>query len=743
MPGGPPPPVPGLGNPANDIQALALKLVGSSDAELPGVLASLPRHALPMVKQLVESDPAVRQRMMKAVLKLREGEPEPSYPLWYEPPAKPSWADIDSWASTDMDQWSSRNERIKYELEVYEGKYVGQFEVDKKRKAPQFKSTGLRDDTDLAISLMGEMERVYQMVPKHQGVKDQTRKCENALRYLNREWAYRHAKGGHGTLDYDKAKWLVLTGTVVARLVPDLDDPCCPIQFDLLNPTECYPSFGGARGMIRFIRVYTATIADLIADYGGANEELRATLLNRTSSRKKSSGASPYRVANRSASDERGGLSRELWEKEEVVEFWDTWRRAVYLRDGTEIVPITEHELGYVPVVWQFSDFGRPRGMLADSMTVKTRDGETVSTDDDADWKHVGHSFFHARIPAHIHLEEQLSKLQSVFSRVDIPTWHLYRDPVAMGSEDDEPISNEPGDVVEFQMNHEEARDWIPKLDSQAYAPLFQAVAQDKATGQMPLAMYGAPASSQSTGAAQDGMAHQGMEKINPPMQLFEAQIAEMALLMIREWGDDLLAEPEVSYGGAEEPYDRGAEYGHEFALSADDVREAGSRVEVFLENPSIRNLPMIVSTGANALSSGQATLREVIEWRGEHDPQAVIDEMNEEKAMMAPAIQQAIQLEALWDRYTDPATGVLSQKGMVIMSLVAGSGGPNGPTAAGGSAQGGGLGALMGGGGGMQSPAAALNTSAITPDGMPSGVGRPQGGGPAIANPVQPVASV
>lgn len=753
-PGGPPPPVPGLGNPASDIQALALKLVGASDSALPGILASLPRHALPMVKQLVASDPAVRQRFMRAALQLRseQQEREPAYPLWYEPPLEPTWADIDSWASTDMGQWQSRNSRIRYELEIYEHKYVGQFEVDKDANKPQFKSTGLRDDADLAISLMGEMERVVQMIPRHQGIKEQTRKCENALRYLNREWNYRHAKGGHGTLNYDKGKSLILTGTVVARLLPDLDDPACPVRFDLMNPCECYPSFAGPRGMLRMVRVYTSTIAELIGDYGAANPDLHATLMSRprTADKTKNGGAKPYASANRKASDERGSMARELWEKEEVIEYYDTWYRSVHLRDGAVIVPITAHELGYVPFVWQFSDLGRPRVIMdTATMVVETTDGERVSTNDDDPWRNVGASFIHARIPAHLHLEEQLSKLQSMFSRVDIPTWHLYRDPVAMGAEDDEPISNTPGDTVEFQMNHEEARDWIPKLDSGAYGPLFNAVAQDKATGQMPIAMYGAPASSQSTGAAQDGMAHQGMEKIAPliaPMQLFEAQVMEMALLQIREFGDDILPPTDDAWAGMEVPYDKGAQMGHCFTLTADDVAEAGTRVEVFLENPSIRNLPMILNAGALALSSGQASLREVIGWRGVHDEQAVIDEINEEKAMMAPAVQQAIQLESLWERYVDPVTNRLSEKGMVIMSLVAGSGGPNGPTAGAGMGQGGGLGALGGGGAmamGNQSPnTAALNQQAFNPM-QGGGAGRPQGGGTALASPVQPVAPV
>lgn len=725
-----PPPAPVV-----DPLALGWALAGTRDEDMPALLASLPESAIGQLAQMVDADPLLQARFQRIAESLEADEyddEDDDYPI--DPPPKPTWGQVDAWANQEESNWRERRERVRRDIQIWMGRERGIFKLSQEEKyREEYHSTGLTDDTNLAISVLGSAEVIHKITPVQQGAQQDAQECEDTLRYLRREHARRHRLGGNGSMARDEGAHVCLAGAVVSRRTVDLYDRRCPIRVDLIDPTTCYPTFGGPRGMIRMIRVYTCKVSDVIADY-----DTDGSMLDRLVEYRAENGKGGQTNANRSARDEVGATltNRQLWESVDVVEYWDTGWRGVWLKDGFEVIPLIEHQYGKVPFVYCFSNLGRPRS-LGDPMvdTVILEDGsESVVRGDDFGLVDVGLSFFGHRRDAHFQYEAAMGMLYKLLGRADRPAWFVYQDAVGRAaSEERDGFDASPDAENPLAMDHEQLQPWLATPQGAVFEPLLNAMAADKATGQMPLAMYGAAASSQSTGAAHDAQVHAGQDKLAPLFDTlvdYHTQCAEHDLWVLRRFGDALI-DDEEGIGGLRIPYapERRMEE-PSFRLTPRTIRRAGCQIEVFMENPSTRNLPLILNAAAIGIQSGQMSRREAIELRGKHNPDAVLDEIIEEQAWSDPAAQKARIALALLRSYTGPS-GVPDPMVWLVLDLLLGQSQPPGGMPPGG---------MMPPPGGPQPslgpPGGAPNTSGMNLQPFAPGVGAGAGRPPIGAGP-------
>jgi hypothetical protein len=716
------------------------------DDQLLQFVFDLPQPLQQLLGQLVQSNDQLKARFQAVMLPEEDPDTGPQYRPGFSPTPRPSWGQIDTWASEAETRWADRASRVRRGMDVYFGREIGIFKADLETEwyKDRFYSSGLTDDTNMAISTIAEAKLRISMTPPHAGLRKETQVCEDWLRWDRKEDEYHHARGGHGSLPYDETKHMVLGGALCARVVLNPQDSKKPVRYDLVDPTTAYPEWGSPYGMTRLIRVEEVTVAQILQDYD-EDGELADKLLDWRKERKTERGAS-YR-----ASDEKSktGPGKTMWEVETVVEYWDEWWRGVWTRDGFPIVKLVEHEYGFVPWVFQFSDLGRPRTLgAATRETVHTDDGETsiVRGNDEHVLRDTGLAFYDYRIEPHLQLEAYLNKHWKTFSRSDDPTWMAKQDLVGRKTRKSNEIATGPGDFNPMSMDHEDLDPWIPVIPPSLYQALEQHIGADKATGQQPLAAFGAPQSSQATGNALDGMVRAGQEKLAPfmnPIALFHAQVSEMKLCLIRDWGDVV----EDEYGDLVEgftvptsPARRRTGTETHVTLTPEIVRKVGTRVECTLDNPSTRNLPMLVNAQAAAIQSGQMPRRIAIENLGNDDAYDIMAEIQEEEAMASPELKKYALAQGIADRYRDPVTGELSPEGWFWLNqLFMGQpqqGGDGGAPGAPPSPQ---------GGGGPQMPNSSsglamnqFNPNAGAGAGRPPGIGGPQtpGGIPTQASP-------
>lgn len=716
MPGMPPmPPAPPPTKPTADPQVVGFYLGQMSDAELQDFLENADDAEQFALLQAIEGQPDLIQRVLAA---MPDPETEgPEYPANYVKPPKPDYASILEWATTLESRYSLLKRRWRDDLETfYSDRRVGTFNVDRQDNDFQrFYSSGLADDANLAITQVGALPVTYQLDAPRRDTKRDAQEAEDFVRHVNCEVAYRHAEAGNGDLGMDEAKCAVVYGVVVSREVLNLGDPDLPIHSELLDPGTCYPYWAGRKGLQVMVRTYCDSIANIAGDF-----DADGTLEKRLFERNKTNRANRRDRATR------------LTEQVDVIEYWDTWWRAVYLRDGTEVVKPTAHEYGFVPFVYQRSSAGRPafaRTLHRTGIDTTTDGSEIVTREDQQAELDAAVSFFHWRKKPHAQYEAVMSKLMQVMSKADRPPLAVFQDWLAREAHDTVEVDYDAGKINTFMMGNEEVRPLLETAPPNLFGPLLQAIAQDKATGQLPLSMYGASASAAgATGNALEGMNESGRDKLTNVVltrQIYKAQQAAMWLKIWANfghlWGQD------GEKGAYEVPYakNRRDATAPTFALTPATVRRAGNRVTVKLTSLRLQNLPAFLNAGAIGLQTDQMTLREALELRGVENPMDYIMERIEEKALLNPENQAIVEVVAALNG-GDPVLAKLLYERLKGSGGQPPTGGPGGPPP----------GAL-----GLPGPAgpntSGMDLSAISP-GVGAGAGRPVGPPPPPPGSVQ-----
>jgi hypothetical protein len=615
-----------------------------NDAELREFLVEATEEESFALLQAVRGNPALLTRVLDALPQQEQGDPEP--PPGYVRPPKPGFAEVLDWATTLENRYKRALAVWRENLEFYQpNRRLGTFGVDRGNKDfERFYSSSLADDTNLAINLVGSIPVTYQLDARRRDRKRDAQEVEDYAHYVNEEIAYRHAERGYGEIGIDETKYIALCGAVVSREVLDLSDPL-GVSSELLDIGTCFPFWGGNKGMQVMVRCYSDSVANVVGDYGDARGDLERRL-------RKDGGGDRTRMYG---GDPSKGRASWLTEKVDVIEYWDTWWRAVYLRDGRVVVAPTAHKYAFVPFVYQRTTLGLPGGMrsLQGSYTETRNDQEYTWDEDQMAEENQYVSFFHWRKVPHAQKEAILSKHMHVMRTADRPPKAVYQTVLGREGHDQPEISYEPGAVTPMMEGDERLESLLETSRPDLFGPLLQAVAQDMATGQLPLSMYGATGgASQQTGNAIEGMNESGRDKLTPLIltrQLFKARQAAMRLRLVADWGH-LIGE-DGRRGEVEVPYrdDRRDARGDAatFTITPATIKRAGTRIKVELTSLRLQNLPALLNAGAIGLQTDQMTLREALHLRGVKNPHDHILERIEEKALLDPENKKVIDIVA------------------------------------------------------------------------------------------------
>jgi hypothetical protein len=284
--------------------------------------------------------------MMGLLDALLKGPSQPKYPPGYEKPDKPVKGDIMAMAKVAkadsqplLDQYADTYKRLRYHISGY------LTESDRLARElggqTPWISSALVDSWNRFVAYLASRPiawSVDEYDPEKQGDAQKIEDfCYYTRKKVERSWVER----GNMALTQAEAKDLTLFGVLIARITVDLANTHCPLDFVLVDPASVFPVWGRAGAVKTLEAVYRITkmpVQRVLSDYY--------------------SNKPPKKVL-----DALGDQKKQFGESAdvEVVEYWDTWWRAVYVQ-GTdvEIVPLTEHKYGCVPYVIQYGPGGEP-----------------------------------------------------------------------------------------------------------------------------------------------------------------------------------------------------------------------------------------------------------------------------------------------------------------------------------------------------------------------------------------------
>lgn len=660
----PPPTSPHLADPLG----MAFDLAGMTDEALRGYLKSIDQEESFALLQLLASTPAAAgliERIQGLVRKPSTREPKP--PRGWTRPPKPTWGEVRAFADRQEARYQTFRAQVAFDLEVYAGERTGAFAADleryKRGEFEPFWSTALKNEADLARATAATAPVTVKHQAKSAATKRESQECEDALREWRRKNALRWSESGHAALPWCEATSLILTGVVVGRVAIDPEDSACPIRYDLVDPTTCYPEFGGRQGLRRVVRKYCDTVANVAGDYG----------------------VDPADLMRSRVRDAATGRDRPIREDDtvEVVEYWDSLRRGVCLADGTVVLPMVEHKYYVVPFVWQAGGLGLPDFLGRDrteERTVYDADGTrrtvlVAGRQDDPARALVSH--IHGSVRRHLQDEAVHAKAYNMAAGAGREAVLLYQDEMARATNKKPELNRGAGKVNRFMKDHEEVAPVGEAPNPAVFGPILAKLARDETTDLMPPEARGLSQNSQATGSAIETKIEAGAGKlawIFDALELFHARIFRLQLTLFERWGHILGEAGER--GRLTVPYARSRRLppGSEpyFAITPETVRTAGTHVEVDLTDVAKKNLAALAAAGAT-MTTNEFASRWWVQDKlfNFDDPDEMQAEINLDKLLADPAMRKIGLLRDIRRVYTDTATGVLDPEGEWLMRLV------------------------------------------------------------------------
>lgn len=424
--------------------------------------------------------------------------PKARYPRWYKQPEKPEINDLWGRAQQLKQKFRLLHDRFHDDMMWLRLAQVGMFEEDVQAMrdglfVDKYQSTSMVDEWNLVCSFLAGLNWKMDAKMVAPDLQQDAQKIKDTVAYLRQQELLRHAEAGQGNLPMDEARMLTAYGMIVNRTVIDLEDPDFPFDSILVDPSTVFPEWNGKRGLYRVWRVYKTTWARLLGDYGEPSKKELRKMKNQL------------------------GANIDDETEIEVVEYWDTWYRAVLASEGI-ILPLTEHQYGYVPFTIQYGPLGEPMGTLSPADGARrTRAGEWVADEgslkDDLPFKalsYVGHMKH-----SHKQYEAIMGRMLTGFKKAINPPLLRERDEMAA----DQPMpemDTGPGAVNETMLGHERVSPIPTSAGPIEVSAVMEAMSMDRMTGRAPLAMYGLNDRSNVSGTALQALNDAGMDKVGP-----------------------------------------------------------------------------------------------------------------------------------------------------------------------------------------------------------------------------------
>jgi hypothetical protein len=429
-----------------------------------------------------------------------------------------------------------------------------------------------------------------------------------------------YSRSGGGNLQWDEFFYLLLHGTLVARVLPDPNDQDYPFYFSLINPSQCYPFFKGDKhGLDTMIRKYQSKASDIIGTYGNNDPAEERRL-------QKEMGYEPD-VTLGDLHEEEG----------ETVEYWDTEWRAVLWRDMV-ILPPTRHKLDGVPFV-VVSAKGEPKS-LATPLSARSsyldeygNTGYGPGRGEDMAQKAV--SVFHHLVHTNKLLEiTHTLHLMEVEKALNPPTI-TYVAPQYQG-EDPGPLNlRKRGNNRRILNFHRvEAVPTSPRPTD--VAPLLNTAMSDFAEGSLPAVAHGNESGSNVSGFAVESLIAVAKDATLPYTQAWEIYLAQVLELKLKHYKKFVLPVRTISV-----PMRRTYGATPLMELTREVMDAAGIDVEVKLWAMSQQMLPGQINAAAMAVQAGFWSIRKAMEHTGSLDPDKDFQDIISERAIQHPEIME------------------------------------------------------------------------------------------------------
>lgn len=603
LPPMPPPGVPLMPPPG---MGLEMDLFGQGPPERPPEPPPLPPPPPPIPEELLS-------------LLMEEMKPprEPTYPPDFEKPPRPSKVGIDDLKSDLESRGSGYVERVREHRELLRPGWatpVGAF--NKNEKA--FYDSALHDEVALVCGKLAGIEPDRDVPAKSPDVREDAQKIEDALYQWHEDDVRVYARRQHGHVSYARFWDLCESGRVVTRVVLNPDRPDRPFDTALVDPATIFFTSANGEGPAHVVRVYRDTVGGVIADYGDAKGKLRKRLLD---------GLGDDDSTRSGVFRRRPHQARRLNEEVEVVEYWDSWYRAVYV-DGRTAVDITEHEYGRVPYAITGSGIGGPGHPIPQS---------GGSSFDDDHGRYRDQSYIQDRVRAHWQNEAVLSRLFTEMQKEK--DWFLHQDDFAHEKGLRKVVVG--GDNVNQAFKDREVWQEIVTAPLPAVLqPLMGALAMGQARAGMPPSEYGVGDTNQS-GSAVSGLKDSGNNKLTVvklAMERHLEEVDELKLSIYQNFGH-LVVDKHGESGGFVTITRRApnAKQDPTFVLEPETIDRVGSRVEIKLTSIDLASLPAVLNAGRMGLEMDVLTTADIAEMIGKRNPERTRMERMYEKLMLSP----------------------------------------------------------------------------------------------------------
>ncbi len=568
----------------------------------------------------------------------------PTPPAWYRKPPKPDPDDVKEDAEREHTDHAIR---IKVAAEMVRRlnlETVGFFERDQEAiqsgEIETFQSTALRDEHDAACAWVSGMDLVFSSPYREAIDREEAIAKEDFLHFLWECWQEQHSVGGNGPLRWALPDTLQKYGMLAAFIGIDPSNDELGLRIRMIDPATIFPVHEGERGLACVYRIYQATAATVVGDFGddagSVERKVRKIAKNRGSEGK-------Y---------DRHHLG-------EVIEYWDRhWGMVLF--EG-ELVRRWEHGYTHVPFVVKYGCFGM-QGFTQtpdEILPLLTSDNRPFDAenrpraDRRRDLARMAQPFLWRRTRAHDTEEAIGARLVTALRRSMNPPLVVKQGAVSAGEGDPEVDPNEGGMT---RLREEDDISALPNLPApEIMQPLGLLIEQNRQTGMAPGLLMGQNPASQTSGSALDILAAGGFEKWAPLVMTIEEFLTELgrrSLVLIKDWGE-LLGEDAsgVLFVPRRNPNPRTGEApAHE--LTSGILKSTGTRAFAKMRKFNPQSLGPVGNGLAIISSLGVIDKRSIIEILGfTSDPDSVLRRIDEDLLDDVPEVKQTATIDILYEQ--------------------------------------------------------------------------------------------
>lgn len=554
------------------------------------------------------ADPSVMMALLDLMAQHDELQNGPVYPRWYKPAhyPKPKLGDVIAKARADKNLHQLYIRRVEEERKILALAVVGQFKDADEDVEVTFQDASLVHDTQLVVNLVAGCDINYEARARKMGDREIAEKKEQFAHAFREKQIRRHARSYGTSLQFDEVKTATQTGRLVARLSLDFDAESdeIPVNMDLIEPTTCFPTWGGDHGLESVTRVYSESISRLIGCYDAdGTGTVRKTLIAKE------------------VQDTNGGMRyRTEDDQVEVIEYWDR-RHYTVAADSEEILNV-EHKFGFVPFVFLLSPIG-DTGPQSRHSQYGFMSGPSSTAQQDIAAKGLSHIAY---------TKKTLEQREAIFGRM-LTELKKTANPDRTFSQDlsiypsAPQVTNAEGGISLLRAGLEKEEPPTPKPGFSLAPPILGAINESVSRGMMPTSAYGLTQNANESGTAIEGLNESGRDKIMPWMVMLQdadRDTVEMALRLIRDWGH--LLGSEGQRGTFEiERNKLAADREPTVTLTPAELRQVGTKIRAKRTSLRLSNIGALGNALTALKNNGWLEDERAMEMLGVQDPTAAL----------------------------------------------------------------------------------------------------------------------